>query len=181
MQRAVVVTAPTPLRVILYRRLMGRVAARIARLENAKALVTGESLGQVASQTLDNLAVIEEAVGMPVLRPLIGSDKEEIVEQARKLGTYEISIRPDQDCCRLFVPRHPATLARLEEIRAVEAELAIDTLVQQGLDRMEVETFTFPPAPCTGETAAAPADSEAIGATDGKQGATRVEPRLNAH
>ncbi len=96
---------------------MARIAAEIARREDAKALVTGESLGQVASQTLENLAVIEEAVEMPLLRPLIGSDKEEIVQQARALGSYEISILPDQDCCSLFVPRHPATFSTLEEIR----------------------------------------------------------------
>ncbi|HWU36744.1 MAG TPA: tRNA uracil 4-sulfurtransferase ThiI [Candidatus Acidoferrum sp.] len=143
-QREVVVSTPAPLRVVLYRRLMGRMAEQIARREYAKALVTGESLGQVASQTLDNLAVIEEAVGMPVLRPLIGSDKEEIVQQARVLGTYEISIIPDQDCCRLFVPKHPATISTLEEVRAAEAGLAIEKLVQSGLDQMEFQDFEFP-------------------------------------
>jgi thiamine biosynthesis protein ThiI len=143
-QREVVVGAPAPLRVVLYRRLMGRIAEQIARRERARALVTGESLGQVASQTLDNLAVIEEAVGMPVLRPLIGSDKEEIVQQARQLGTYEISIIPDQDCCRLFVPRHPATGASLEEVQQVETRLDIEKLVQRGLDEMEIQAFEFP-------------------------------------
>ncbi|MEK6715920.1 MAG: tRNA uracil 4-sulfurtransferase ThiI [candidate division NC10 bacterium] len=143
-QREVVVGAPAPLRVVLYRRLMGRIAEQIARREQAKALVTGESLGQVASQTLENLAVIEEAVGMPVLRPLIGSDKEEIVQQARALGTYDISIIPDQDCCRLFVPRHPATFSSLDEVRAVESHLPIEKLVQTGLDQMEIQAFEFP-------------------------------------
>ncbi len=143
-QREVVVGAPAPLRVVLYRRLMGRIAEQIARREHAKALVTGESLGQVASQTLDNLAVIEEAVGMPVLRPLIGSDKEEIVQQARELQTYEISIIPDQDCCRLFVPQHPATVSTVEEVRAAEANLDIEKLVQMGLDQVEIQGFEFP-------------------------------------
>ncbi|MBI4735325.1 MAG: tRNA 4-thiouridine(8) synthase ThiI [candidate division NC10 bacterium] len=143
-QREVVVGAPAPLRVVLYRRLMGRIAEQIARREDAKALVTGESLGQVASQTLENLAVIEEAVGMPVLRPLIGSDKEEIVQQARALQTYDISIIPDQDCCRLFVPRHPATFSSLDEVRAVESQLPIEKLVQMGLDQMEIQAFEFP-------------------------------------
>jgi thiamine biosynthesis protein ThiI len=143
-QQEVVVGAPAPLRVVLYRRLMSRIAEGIARREHAKAIVTGESLGQVASQTLDNLAVIEEAVGMPVLRPLIGSDKEEIVQQARELGTYEISIIPDQDCCRLFVPKHPATISTLEEVRAAEANLGIEKLVQMGLDQMEIRAFEFP-------------------------------------
>jgi thiamine biosynthesis protein ThiI len=143
-QREVVVGAPAPLRVVLYRRLMGRIAEQIARREHAKALVTGESLGQVASQTLDNLAVIEEAVGMPVLRPLVGSDKEEIVQQARELRTYEISIIPDQDCCRLFVPQHPATVSTVEEVRAAEANLNIEKLVQMGLDQVEIQAFEFP-------------------------------------
>ena len=143
-QRQVVISAPAPLRVVLYRRLMGRIAEQIARREHAKALVTGESLGQVASQTLDNLAVIEEAVGVPVLRPLIGSDKEEIVQQARVLGTYEISIIPDQDCCRLFVPRHPATSSSLEEIREVESHLESEKLVQMGLDQVEMRLFEYP-------------------------------------
>jgi thiamine biosynthesis protein ThiI len=146
-QRQVVVGTPAPLRVLLYRRFMGRIAERIALREGAKALVTGESLGQVASQTLENLAVTEEAVGLPVLRPLIGSDKEEIVQQARRIGTYEISIRPDQDCCRLFVPRHPATCASLAEIRAAEAGLDIEKLVQLGLDQAETETFDLPAGP----------------------------------
>ena len=143
-QREVVVGGPAPLRVVLYRRLMARIAEAIARREQAKALVTGESLGQVASQTLENLAVIEEAVGMPLLRPLIGSDKEEIVQQARELGTYEISIIPDQDCCRLFVPRHPATSSSVEEVRAVESGLNIEKLVQMGLDQVEIQAFEFP-------------------------------------
>jgi len=146
-QRQVVVGAPAPLRVLLYRRFMGRIAERIALREGAKALVTGESLGQVASQTLENLAVTEEAVGIPVLRPLIGSDKEEIVQQARRIGTYEISIRPDQDCCRLFVPQHPATCASLAEIRAAEAGLDLEKLVQLGLDGAQVETFDLPAGP----------------------------------
>jgi len=106
--------------------------------------VTGESLGQVASQTLDNLAVIEEAVGIPVLRPLIGSDKEEIVQAARALGTYDISIIPDQDCCRLFVPRHPATSSSLQEIGEAESHLEIEKLVQMGLDQVEMRVFEFP-------------------------------------
>jgi thiamine biosynthesis protein ThiI len=143
-QRQVVVSTPAPLRVVLYRRLMGRIAEHVARREHAKALVTGESLGQVASQTLDNLAVIEEAVGIPVLRPLIGSDKEEIVQEARALGTYDISIIPDQDCCRLFIPRHPATSSTLQEIGEAESHLEIEKLVQMGLDQVEMRVFEFP-------------------------------------
>jgi tRNA uracil 4-sulfurtransferase len=143
-QRQIVATAPGPLRVVLYRRFMARIAAEIAGREGAKALVTGESLGQVASQTLDNLAVIEEAVETPILRPLIGSDKEEIVQQARALGSYEISILPDQDCCSLFVPRHPATFSTLDEIRQAEARLPVPALVQAAMEQLEIQAFEFP-------------------------------------
>jgi len=143
-QRQIVANAPGPLRVVLYRRFMARIAAEIAGHEGAKALVTGESLGQVASQTLDNLAVIEEAVETPILRPLIGSDKEEIVQQARALGSYEISILPDQDCCSLFVPRHPATFSTLDEIRQAEARLPVPALVQTAVEQLEIQAFEFP-------------------------------------
>jgi thiamine biosynthesis protein ThiI len=143
-QRAVVVGAPDHLRVILYRRLMARIAETLAHGEQAKALVTGESLGQVASQTLENLAVIEQAVHLPVLRPLIGSDKEEIVQQARALGTYEISILPDQDCCSLFVPRHPATTSRLDEVLRAETHLDVEGLMKLALEGEAVKAFRFP-------------------------------------
>ena len=143
-QRRIVTDAPGPLRVILYRRFMARIAAELARREGAKALVTGESLGQVASQTLDNLAVVEEAVAIPVLRPLIGCDKEEIVQQARALGSYDISILPDQDCCSLFGPRHPATFSTVEEIRQAESRLPVADLVRSALDQLEIHAFEFP-------------------------------------
>jgi len=143
-QQAVVAGAPGPLRIVLYRRFMARIAREIARKEGAKALVTGESLGQVASQTLDNLAVIEAAVDLPVLRPLIGSDKEEIVQQARALGTYDISILPDQDCCSLFTPQHPATFSHLDEVEGVEARLPVDELVAAALRGIETCECTYP-------------------------------------
>jgi thiamine biosynthesis protein ThiI len=143
-QRQIVAGAPAPLRVVLYRRFMIRIAAEIARREGAKALVTGESLGQVASQTLDNLAVIDDAVRMPILRPLIGSDKEEIVQQARALGSYEISILPDQDCCSLFASRHPATFSTFEEIRQAESRLSVAELVQTAVEQLEIRSFEFP-------------------------------------
>lgn len=145
-QQEVVVNVPSQYRVLLYRRLMARIAEHLAGLEGAKALITGESLGQVASQTLENLTVIEEAVKLPVFRPLIGMDKEEISAEARGIGTYEISIQPDQDCCTLFVPRHPATRATIEEIGRAELGLDIDRLVKMGVDRAELETFAFPRA-----------------------------------
>lgn len=144
-QRQIVVEAPDALRVILYRRFMTRIAAAIARRDGAKAIVTGESLGQVASQTLDNLATIEEAVDLPLLRPLIGSDKEEIVQQARAIGSYDISIIPDQDCCSLFVPRHPATISHIEEVHRAEARLDVAGLVQAGLGGIETQEFEYPP------------------------------------
>ena len=108
-------------------------------------LVTGESLGQVASQTLDNMAVIDEAAVMPILRPLVGMDKDEITQQARRIGSFEISTLPDQDCCQLFVPRSPATAATLEEVRAAESALDVAGLVEAALRDTTAETFDFPP------------------------------------
>ncbi|MFN3476524.1 MAG: tRNA uracil 4-sulfurtransferase ThiI [Candidatus Methylomirabilales bacterium] len=139
LQREIVLNVQAPYRVILYRRFMVRIAGRIAQREGAKALVTGESLGQVASQTLENLAVIEEASPLPVLRPLVGMDKEEIIAQARAIGTYEISIIPDQDCCQLFVPKHPATRTTVEMVRKVEGKLDIEGLVEEGIKGAEIK------------------------------------------
>ena len=143
-QRQVVLGAPAAYRVVLYRRLMMRIAEEVAGRERAWGLVTGDSLGQVASQTPDNLRVVEEAVTTPVLRPLIGMDKVEITEDARRIGTFETSIEPDQDCCRLFVPAHPSTRTTLDQIRKIERGLDITALVKQGLERMELAEFTFP-------------------------------------
>jgi len=143
-QQTIVAVAPAPLRVVLYRRFMVRIAEALALRKKAKALVTGESLGQVASQTLDNMSVIDEAARGPVLRPLVGMDKEEITVQARRIGTFEISTLPDQDCCQLFVPRHPATSAKLAEVRAAEAALDVDALIRAAIAGTEEETFQFP-------------------------------------
>src|SRR5215470_17693342 len=143
-QREVVLTVPPPARVVIYRRLMVRIAEALARKHGAVALTTGESLGQVASQTLSNIARIDEAATMPILRPLIGMDKLEITEEARRLGTFEISIEPDADCCTLFVPKHPATRMSEHEVAAVEARLEIPRLVAAGCDGASVEAFTFP-------------------------------------
>jgi thiamine biosynthesis protein ThiI len=110
--------------------------------------VTGESLGQVASQTLDNMAAIGEAARLPVLRPLVGMDKEEITVEARRVGTFETSTLPDQDCCQLFVPRHPAIAASLEDLRRAEAALDLASLVAQAVRDAQEERFSFPaPAP----------------------------------
>jgi thiamine biosynthesis protein ThiI len=144
-QREVVLSVPPPARVVVYRRLMVRIAERLARHGGALALVTGESLGQVASQTLPNLTRIDEAASMPILRPLIGMDKLEITEQARALGTFEISIEPDADCCTLFTPRHPATRIEAEALAALEARLDLSRLVTAGVEAAQQELFEFPP------------------------------------
>jgi len=124
-------------RIILYRRFMFRIAELIAKAENAKALVTGESLAQVSSQTLNNIATIEEATTMPVLRPLIGMDKEEIVQLAKKIGTYEISIKPQEDCCTLFVPKHPATKSNVEKIKKLEKRLKVARMIKKAMKETE--------------------------------------------
>jgi thiamine biosynthesis protein ThiI len=146
-QREVVLTVPPPARVVVYRRLMVRIAEALARQSGALALATGESLGQVASQTLENIARIDEVAGVPILRPLIAMDKLEIIEQARQIGTFEISIEPDADCCTLFVPRHPATRMSPDEVRRVEASLDIDALVARGCAGASVEAFEGPRSP----------------------------------
>jgi thiamine biosynthesis protein ThiI len=143
-QQRVVLAVPPPLRVVIYRRLMMRIAERIAGLNRAQALVTGEVVGQVASQTLENMANIDTVVSMPVLRPLVGMDKEEIMAEAERLGTYPISIIPDQDCCTLFTPRHPATKAKRHDVERAEEGLAVDEIVEQAVKAADVESFAFP-------------------------------------
>ncbi len=140
-QREIVTKTPASFRVILYRRMMVRIAQRIAATAKADALVTGESLGQVASQTLGNIRVIEDVAEIPILRPLIGDDKAEIMELAQQIGTFEISILPHGDCCSLFVPEHPATNASLEAVREAEAELEINALVAQAIEAVEKQTI----------------------------------------
>ena len=143
-QQQVLLTVPAPLRVVVYRRLMLRIAERIAKMRHAQALVTGDVVGQVASQTLENLAVVGKVATIPLFRPLIGMDKDEIMAQAQILGSYPISIIPDQDCCTLFTPRNPATRARFDETEAGESALAIDELVETAVRAAEVEDFAFP-------------------------------------
>jgi thiamine biosynthesis protein ThiI len=143
-QQRVVLAVPPPLRVVVYRRLMLRIAERIALRQRAQALVTGEAVGQVASQTLENMATIASVVSLPVLRPLVGMDKDEITAEAQRLGTYPISIIPDQDCCTLFTPRHPATRAKRHEVERAEAGLPIDEIVDQAAGAAVVEHHRFP-------------------------------------
>ena len=143
-QQQVTLSVPPPLRVVIYRRLMMRIAERLARNHRAQALVTGEVVGQVASQTLENLTSINEVVSLPVLRPLIGMDKDEITSAAQRLGTYPVSIIPDQDCCTLFTPRHPATKARPRDVHSAEATLAIDEIVDRAVAAAVMEDFEYP-------------------------------------
>jgi thiamine biosynthesis protein ThiI len=147
-QREIVARAPRPLRVVLYRRFMMRIAGALARKSGAQALISGESLGQVASQTLENMMVIERAAPLPILRPLVGMDKNEIVAEARRLGTFETSILPDQDCCSLFVPNHPETHARPAEVESAEAVFDIDAMVAEVVRRTEIERNRFPEGAC---------------------------------
>ena len=143
-QRQIVAAVLRPLRVVLYRRMMLRIAESIARREKAGALVTGESLAQVASQTLENMTVIEKASRLSILRPLVGMDKQEIIDQARRIGTFETSAIPDQDCCQLFVPKHPATKARLADVEDSESRLDLAAMIQLGVEKAEKEEFKFP-------------------------------------
>jgi len=133
--------APEKYRVLLYRRAMMKIAERIAEREHAGALVTGEALGQVGSQTLTNLTIVEQAARLPVLRPVIGFDKEEIIALARRIGTYDISIKPQEDCCSLFVPKHPTAAGKLAEVVRIERELALAPLIRAALRATETETF----------------------------------------
>ncbi len=128
---------PEELFTLLMRRFMMRIAEGMARRTGCRALVTGESLGQVASQTMDAMAVTGAVASLPVFRPLVGMDKEEVVRIARKIGTFETSILPYEDCCTVFTPRHPRTRPHLDEIEAAEAVLDVEALVQEALDATE--------------------------------------------
>lgn len=143
-QKAIASECPPNLRIVLYRRLMFRIAQGIAHIEKAKALVTGESLGQVASQTLENIAAVNAVVDIPVLRPLIGSDKLEIIDIAKQLGTFEISSRPADDCCTLFMPRSPETHARIADCEQAEALVPIDGWVAEILGNLRYRDYPCP-------------------------------------
>lgn len=137
-QTAVRDLAPEPYRTVLYRRFMQRIAARVARRDRAGALITGESLGQVASQTMENLTCIGAASELPVLRPLVGFDKQETIAVARRIGTYDLSILPEPDCCTVFMPRKPVIHGRLSECEEAESKLDVSGLVGRALCGMEV-------------------------------------------
>lgn len=137
-QQEIISSSPRALRMVIYRRLMMRIATDVARMENAQGLITGESLGQVASQTLSNLAVIDDAAGLPVYRPLIGMNKDEIIDLAGKIGTREISAEPTPDCCSLMVAKHPVTRAEMRMVTPVEEAVDMARLVAEALERAEV-------------------------------------------
>ena len=142
-QRQIVTAAPEPYRILLYRRMMLRIAERVARREHALGLITGDSVAQVASQTLHNLHAVDRAATLPVYRPLVGEDKLEILQVAQRLGSYAISSEPFQDCCPLFLPRAPALHARPEELDRAEAALDVPALVEQGVNTTRLEKYEF--------------------------------------
>ena len=144
LQRQITLSVPGDLRVIVYRRMMLRIAQRIAFDVRARALVTGDVIGQVASQTLDNMTTIDLASRLTILRSLVGMDKEEIIAQAQRLGTFDISILPDQDSCTLFTPRHPETHAKRHTIDQAEFTLPVDTMVDTAVSSAVVEQLQFP-------------------------------------
>ena len=130
-------------RILLYRRLMLRIAERVALRERAKGLITGDSLAQVASKTAQNLQAVGSIARLPLYRPLIGDDKLEIQALARRIGTHDISAEPFHDCCPVFQPKSPALFAKPEELDAAEAQLGVAELVERGLRTMTVERFRY--------------------------------------
>ena len=137
-QKEILQKAPEDYRVVFYRRMMLRIAKKIAQKENILALVTGDSLGQVASQTVENIRAISEAIDLPILRPLIGFNKEEIIEIAEKIGTYELSIQPFGDCCSLYVPKHPVTRADLNLILDTEKAWDYEKMLDEAVKKVEI-------------------------------------------
>ncbi|MCL5286838.1 MAG: tRNA 4-thiouridine(8) synthase ThiI [Acidobacteria bacterium] len=142
-QREVVRDAPETFRLLLYRRLMLRIAEQLARRDHALAIVAGDSLGQVASQTLKNMVAVGDCTRMPVFRPLAGDDKIEIIELAKRIGTHDISAEPFHDCCPVFLPRVPALHATVADLDAAEAALDVRALVRRGVDSAQTERFRF--------------------------------------
>lgn len=144
LQQQVVLSVAPELRVVIYRRLMMRIAEQLARRWHAVALVTGEVVGQVASQTLENMTTIATATSLQIFRPLVGMDKDEIAGEAARLGTLPISNIPDQDCCTLFTPRHPATRANRDRVMRAEESLPIEEMVRNAVSASAVEDFVYP-------------------------------------
>ena len=142
-QQAIMEQIPNKFWILFFRRSMMKLASQIAELENASALITGENIGQVASQTLSNIRVADDASTFPILRPLAGSNKDDIVNRAKEIGTYEISIEPYQDCCSYFVPVHPETRANLDEMLDLEAELNIEEEMCDAFDLRELKIYEY--------------------------------------
>ena len=137
LQKEILLKIPAKLRIIFYRRFMVAIAEKIAQKEKASVLVTGDSVAQVASQTLENIRAVSQATTFPILRPLAGHDKEEIINIAKKIGTFSISILPHQDCCARFLPKHPETKATLREVALAEKELNVKNLIKTALNKTE--------------------------------------------
>ncbi|MCQ2751950.1 MAG: tRNA 4-thiouridine(8) synthase ThiI [Coriobacteriales bacterium] len=140
-QKQIAQSCDSEYRVVLYRRLMFKVACEIAKREKARALVTGESLGQVASQTLTNIQTVDDASNLPVFRPLIGTDKLDIIDTAKKIGTFEISSRPADDCCTLFMPKHPCTHTSIKSCENFEESLEIPTIIYEILENATIKDY----------------------------------------
>ncbi len=140
-QNEIRIKTPAKYRVLLYRRLMFKMAEKLAKKENCLALATGESLGQVSSQTLGNLGIIESVIKIPVFRPLIGMDKEEIIKMAKKFKTYNTSIIPQEDCCTMFVPKKQTAKGCLEEVKEIEKKLNFPKIINQCLKEIEIKNY----------------------------------------
>jgi thiamine biosynthesis protein ThiI len=141
LQKSIIAKIPSKYRMIVYRRVMFEIAGMIAEKEKALGFVTGDSVGQVASQTLENLGVIYESARLPVLTPLAGDNKEDIVNRAKDIGTYDISTLPYSDCCSFLVDKHPETRAKLDVIEKVEKEIDVPALAKKALERAEIRDF----------------------------------------
>jgi thiamine biosynthesis protein ThiI len=142
-QRAIVAGAPDALRILLYRRFMLRIAERLAYKAHARGLVTGDSIAQVASQTLHNMQAVGAVATLPLYRPLVGDDKQEILAVARRIGTYEISSEPFTDCCPLYMPKSPEIFSTIGQLDEAEQRLDVEALVKQALADTERETYVY--------------------------------------
>ncbi|MCK5460985.1 tRNA 4-thiouridine(8) synthase ThiI [Candidatus Gracilibacteria bacterium] len=141
-QKEILKKSPDKFRILLYRRFMYRIAEKLAGKIGAKCLITGESLGQVASQTIENITVTQDAVAaLPILRPLIGFDKKEIISYAKKIDTFTLSIRPHDDCCTVYMPKNPETKGNVKEILKQEEIFEVDTMISRMMEKLEIEKF----------------------------------------
>ncbi len=141
-QKEIMINTLESLRVLLYRRFMMRIAQKIASKEKAKAVITGESMGQVASQTMENMAIAQGVLNIPILRPLISYDKEEIIKEASKINTYKTSILPEEDCCVRFLPKNPKTKGNIFDVKKEEKKLNAENLVKEAIFKAEKRTIS---------------------------------------